>query len=65
MSDRISKKIEGVRRPHPSGRPRRVDYNKEIGYPRIPNDEPLTPRLRKREFEQAIGFTAAFRDEDE
>lgn len=34
-----------------------MDYTKSDTFYRIPPDEPLTPRMRRREFEQAIGFT--------
>ena len=49
---------------HPSGRPRRV--LRKVGLPieRVPSDEPLTPGLRKKELQEAIGFVTHFRDSE-
>jgi hypothetical protein len=46
------------RRMHPSGRPVRVDRSVSIerAQPRVPYDEPLTPRLRRPINTVAIGF---------
>jgi hypothetical protein len=46
------------RKPHPSGRPLRNE--REVGRPiwRVPDDGYVTPRLRLKTYESAIGFTA-------
>lgn len=49
---------------HPSGRPIRYERPKRLGFTRVPDDEPLTPGLRKRRYDtNAIGFTARLNDE--
>lgn len=45
---------------HPSGRPIRRDEFKRPPYPRVPCDEPLTPRLRQPWPLDAIGFVHSF-----
>jgi hypothetical protein len=48
-----------VERPkHPSGKPTRDQPRKELPIPRVPEREPLTPGLRRRELASAFGFTA-------
>jgi len=50
---------------HPSGRPidrRRV---KQLGFTRRPNDEPLTPGLRKGVQTYAVGFRASIAADDD
>ena len=55
------------RRMHPSGRPLRTDrvVSIERGQPRIPPDEPLTPRLRRPAYTMAIGFGLSRADDDQ
>lgn len=55
------------RREHPSGRPVRRRDVKMLGFTRRPQDEPLTPGLRKQPPANAIGFHTDIvsRDDDE
>jgi len=51
---------------HPSGRPTRDEREVRLSIPRIPRQEPLTPRLQRRELAHAIGFHAQLaRDDDD
>jgi len=55
-----------VQRPqHPSGRPIRDGRVKMLGFRRLPNDEPLTPGLRRGGQTYAVGFTARISADDE
>lgn len=48
---------ENISRPkHPSGRPLARDNYRRLPITRVPNYEPLTPGLRRRELSSAIGF---------
>jgi hypothetical protein len=51
-------------RDHPSGRPVRRETARIASIQRIPRDEPLTPRLRRRELVEAIGFVTSFDPEN-
>jgi hypothetical protein len=50
---------------HPSGRPIHRERTTELRIMRIPDDEPLTPRLRRRSTVEAIGFTTRLSRDDE
>lgn len=47
---------DGLRPRHPSGRPVARDNYRRLPILRVPNGEPLTPGLRRRELSSAIGF---------
>ena len=49
-----------IRKPVPRDRPTKGYHS----IPREPYEEPLTPGLRRRELESAIGFVTDFADSD-
>lgn len=53
------------RKSHPSGRPKaRPQEKRSRPIWRVPDDGPVTPRLQRREFAQAIGFTVGRQSSD-
>jgi hypothetical protein len=52
------KPICGKRDGHPSGRPETKSDKRSAAYGVNYHDEPLTPGLRRRQLQNAIGFTA-------